>query len=183
MTSAWGEGAVDARCDEAGPVWHVLWTRSHCEQVVRDQLAARGFEPFLPMINVWSKRGGSRHLIRRPMFPGYLFLSHPMDKSAYIAVRQARGLVNLLGERWDRLAEVPQREIEAARALSQSPLPSMPYPYLKDGMRVRIVRGPLADVEGLLVRRKADKGLLVLSVDLLQRSVAVEVECTSAVPA
>lgn len=163
--------------------WRVLWTRSHCEQLVHDQLEAKGFRPFLPQINVWSQRAGSRRLSRRPMFPGYLFLRDALDKSAYIEVRKARGLVDVLGERWDRLAVVPDEEMEAVEALSRSALVSLPYPYLKEGMRVRITRGPLAAVEGILVRSRADRGLLVLSVELLKRSVAVEVECTSVVPA
>jgi len=59
----------------------------------------------------------------------------------------------------------------------------MPHPYLRDGERVRILRGPLADVEGILVRTKPNKGLIVLRVALLQRSVAVEVDCTLVTPA
>jgi transcription antitermination factor NusG len=58
----------------------------------------------------------------------------------------------------------------------------LPHPYLKSGQRVRITDGPLEDVEGLLLRRNANKGVLVLSVDLLQRSVTVEVDCTRVVP-
>jgi transcription antitermination factor NusG len=64
-----------------------------------------------------------------------------------------------------------------------SRLPALAHPYLKEGRRVRIVRGPLAGVEGILASARLDKGLLVLSVDLLQRSVAVEVDCTQVVPA
>ena len=66
---------------DAGP-WHVLWTRSHSERIVQDQLAGKGFEIFLPEIDVWSRRAGQRHLIRRPLFEGYLFLRHPLDKAA-----------------------------------------------------------------------------------------------------
>jgi len=165
------------------PRWHVLWTQSHCEQLVHDQLAGRGLEAFLPKINVWSKRAGRRHLVRRPMFPGYLFLHHELDKDAYIEVRKARGLVTVLGAAWDRLAVVSEREMESVRALSRSDLPSLPYPYLKQGMPVRIASGPLAGLEGILERCKEEKGFLVLSVDVLCRSVAVEVDCTSVVPA
>jgi transcription antitermination factor NusG len=177
-----GEALREAKAVEAEPRWHVLWTRSHCEQLVHGQLEAGGFEAFLPKVNVWSRRGGLRHLARVPMFPGYLFLLHPMDKRSYLAVRRARGLVGILGERWDCLATVPDRDIEALRALSDSNLPGGPHPYLKEGQRVRIVRGPLAEVEGFLVRSDPDKGLLVLSVDLLRRSVAVQIDCTSVVP-
>ena len=97
----------------AGLGWHVLWTCSHCEQLVYDQLAAKGFHLFLPKVDVWSLRSGLRHRIRAPMFPGYLFLHQAMDKASYTEVRKARGLVRILGEQGNRLAVVPDEEIEA----------------------------------------------------------------------
>src|SRR2546430_12526218 len=84
--------------------WYALWTQSHCEQLVHDQLAAKGFQVFLPKIEVWSRRNGVRRQILTPMFPGYLFLQHVMDHLSYVEVRNARGVVNVLGEGWDRLA-------------------------------------------------------------------------------
>ena len=112
------------------------------------------------------------------MFGGYLFLRHAMDKASYLQVYEARGLVRILGERWDQLAVVPDSEIEAVQRLLHSGHPILPYPYLRQGQRVRITRGPFADVEGILVRVNPKKGLLVVSVDLLQRSVAVHLDCT-----
>lgn len=162
----------------AGPQWHVLWTRSHSEQLVYDQLEAKGFHLFLPRIEVWSRRGGLQHLIRAPMFPGYLFLRHAIDKGSFIEVQKARGLVRILGERWDRLAVAPDGEIEALQRVLATRLCAVPHPYLREGQRVRISYGPLAGVEGILVQIKPDKGLLILSVNLLQRSVAVEMDCT-----
>lgn len=164
------------------PAWHALWTRSHCEQLVYDQLAAKGFRPSLPKIDIWSRRGGLRHLTRMPMFPGYLFLHHAMDKLSYVEVRKARGLVRVLGERWDCLSTIPDSEIEAIHRIVDARVPALPHPYLREGQRVRIRRGPLADVEGILVRTKPNKGLLVVSVDLLRRSAAVEVDCTCVTP-
>ena len=158
--------------------WHVLWTHSHCEQLVYDQLAVKGFELFLPTIDAWSRRFGIRRLSRVPMFGGYLFLRHAVDKAAYLEVRKARGLVRLLGERWDRLAVVPDRHIDAIQKLLRTRVPILPYPYLREGQRVRITSGPMADVEGILVRSNPNKGLVVISIDLLQRSVAVQVHCT-----
>jgi transcription antitermination factor NusG len=101
-----------------------------------------------------------------------------MDKVSYVEVRKARGLVGLLGERWDRLAVVPDREIEAIQNVLRSRMSISPYPYLKEGQRVRITRGPFANVEGLLVRVTPNRGLLVISIDLLHRSIAVKVDCT-----
>lgn len=163
--------------------WRVLWTRSHCEQLVHDQLAARGFRPFLPRMTVWGRRGRLAHLSRVPIFPGYLFLDHPLDKRAWLEVRRARGLVGILGEGWDRPATVPAGEMEGIRLLSESSLPALSHPFLKEGARVRIVDGPLSGVEGILARARPGKGLVVLSVSLLQRSVAVEIACTSVTPA
>ncbi len=160
------------------PRWHVLWTRSNCEQAVHDQLAAKGFEVLLPTVDKWSRRKHTRCLYRAPLFPGYLFVRHAVDKMGYIEISKARGLVRILGERWDKLATVDDREIEAIQRVSQCDLPRMPYPYLQAGQNVRIISGPLANVEGILVRSEPKTGLLVLSVELLRRSLAVEVDCT-----
>jgi transcription antitermination factor NusG len=162
--------------------WYVLWTRSHCEQLVHDQLAARGFHLLLPRANLWSKRRGAQRLAPVPMFPGYLFLRHAIDKESYVEIRKARGLVEILGGRWDRLAAVPEPEVTAIEKVDRAQLPALPHPYLRQGHRIRITDGPLVDVEGLLVRFNAKKGVLLLSVNLLQRCVAVEVDCTRVVP-
>jgi transcriptional antiterminator NusG len=167
----------------ASSTWHVLWTRSHCEQLIHDQLTAKGFDLFLPKIDRWSQRGGLRHLIRIPMFPGYVFLHGTMERASFLEVLKVRGLVQVLGERWDRLATVPDAEIDTIWRIVDAGVPALPFAYLREGQRVRITRGPLADVEGILVRTKPNRGLLVVSVDLLRRSVAVHVDCTAVVAA
>jgi transcription termination/antitermination protein NusG len=139
---------------------------------------AKGFAVFLPKIDLWSRRGGIRHRISTPMFPSYLFLHHAMDKISFIEVCKARGLVRILGERWDRLSTVPESEIDAIQRVLHAELPVVPHPYLREGQRVRISEGPLTGVEGILVQSKPNKGLLVLSVELLRRSIAVEVDAT-----
>jgi transcription antitermination factor NusG len=158
--------------------WYALHTRSHCEQLVYEQLAVKGFHLFLPKIQVWSQRAGIRHCIAVPMFPGYLFLHSLVDSATYLEIRQARGLVRILGQGWDRLAVVPEEEIQAIYTVLCSGLPIQPHPYLRVGQRVRVRRGLLYGVEGILVGGKPNKGRLVLSVELLQQSVAVEVNCS-----
>ena len=165
-----------------GAQWFVLWTHSHSERLVQDQLAAKGFEMFLPTIKTWSRRKGVQSQISLPMFPGYVFLRHPMDKSSYVEIAKARGLVRMLGERWDRLAPVPDDEIDGIRRVVSSDVPVFPHPYLREGEQVRIIAGPLAGLDGLLVSTKPHKGLFVVSVAILQRSVAVEVDCTQVRP-
>jgi transcription antitermination factor NusG len=173
-----GEALPEIEEKSMTPPWHVVWTRSNCEQLVYDQLAPKGFDLFLPTAETWSRRGRVRVRGRVPLFRGYLFLRHAVDKATYLEVCRARGLVRLLGERWDHLEAIPDSEIAAIQKLVGSELPIFPYPYLREGQRVRITDGPLADVEGILVRGNPKKGLLVVSVELLRRSVAVHLDCT-----
>src|SRR5262249_54526254 len=163
--------------------WFAVWVRSHFEQLVRDQLAAKGMHVFLPTIKTWLRRAGKRHVVPVPMFPGYLFLHHAMDKHGYVKILQTRGVVRILGERWDRLASIDEAEIAAIQRLVTTDVHVVPHPYLREGHRVRLTDGPLSGVEGVLMQVKAGKGLLVISVELLQRSVAVEEDCTCVVSA
>jgi transcription antitermination factor NusG len=162
--------------------WFALWTNSHCERLVHDSLTARGFRTFLPTIHDWSRRAGVRRLIPQPMFPGYLFVHETIDKRNYVEIIRTRGLVRILGDRWDSLASVDESEIESIRRFVTAEVEVMAYPYMREGQRVRITDGPLAGAEGYLVRSKPNRGLLVISIDLLQRSVAVEIRCSAVEP-
>ena len=162
----------------ACPEWYAIWTKSHSEQLVADQLAAKGLDIFLPKISIWSRRGGVRHAIRVPMFSGYLFLRANVDKNVYLEVIKARGVVRMLGERWDSLCAIAHHEIAALQQLVSSGLAVTPYSYLREGQRVKVTAGPLRGVDGILVENKSEKGILVLSVELLRRSVAVQIDCT-----
>ena len=165
--------------------WHVLWTRSNSERLVKEQLVAKDYEVFLPMNDQWSMRSARarKQPVRRvPMFKGYLFLRHRIDRRAFLDISNTKGLVHILGTRWDRLAQVPDEELESIKRAAESHEPLLPYPYLKAGSRVRIIRGTLTNTQGILVRTELAKGLLVISVDLLQRSVAVRVSCADVAP-
>jgi transcription termination/antitermination protein NusG len=164
------------------PQWFAIWTHSHSEQLVYDQLVAKGFDAYAPTVQTWSRRGGIRRLIPRPLFPSYLFVRRAMDKESYIEILKARGVVRVLGERWDRLAPIPDAEMIALQQVMNSDLPVLPHPHLQEGQRVRIDAGPLAGVEGIFLRSRPQRGLLVLSVELLRQSISVEVDCTVVSP-
>lgn len=162
--------------------WYAVWTHSHCEQSVSQQLSARGLAAFLPEMNVWSKRRGARRLIRVPLFPGYLFIRDAMEKRTYIDILKARGVVRILEDGWTRLTPIPDAEIDAIQQVVSADVPVFPHERLTQGDRVVVVEGPLSGLEGLFVQDKPMKGRLVLTVDLLGRSVAVEVDCTAVEP-
>jgi transcriptional antiterminator NusG len=156
--------------------WYAIWTRSHCEQLVSDQLAAKGLAVFLPKASVWSTRRGVRRQHEVPLFPGYLFVHHAIDKHSYVEIISARGVVRVLGERWDRLAPVADEVMAGVRQIAGSGVPVESHPHLKSGERVRVTAGPFQGLRGIFVRERSTKGLFVLNIDLLQRSIAVEVD-------
>ncbi len=182
-------GLHDTGESETG--WHVIWTRSNFERIVEEQLQAKDYEVFLPTIRQWSlnKRGkggaaidADAAVISVPMFKGYLFVRRRIDKSAYLDISNTNGVVQLLGVRWNRLARIPEEEIDSIRLIMNSRLPLLPYPYLKTGAKVRITRGTLANAQGVLVKSDCAKGLFVVSVAILQKSVAVNVDCADLEP-
>jgi transcription termination/antitermination protein NusG len=159
--------------------WYAIWTKSHCERLVAQQLMAKSFSPFLPEMDVRSKRAGATNLVHVPLFPGYLFVRHAMDKVSYVEILKARGVVRILESGWTRLTPIPDAEIDAIQRLVDSGLPIFSHEYFRQGDRVRVVEGPLTGLEGTFVRDKPNQGRLVVSINLLQTSVAVEVDGAS----
>jgi len=163
--------------------WHVIWTRSNCESLVTEQLQHKGYEVFLPMVTEWMKNENGRYAIRAPMFRSYVFVYQAIGRHEYLDICKTRGVVTILGQRWDRLASVEEEQIESIRVAVQSSLPCRPHPYLKAGDPVRILRGPLVNAEGVFLKSDESSGLFVISIDLLQRSIAVQVDCMDVAPA
>jgi transcription antitermination factor NusG len=162
--------------------WYAIWTRSHYERVVHDQLSAKGFSAFLPEMGVWSRRTGQMHVVRVPMFPGYLFVHDSMDKQSYIEMLKVRGIVRILEDGWTRLTAIPDDQVQAVERVHHAGVPVLPHAALTEGDRVRVTEGPLAGVEGIFVQDRPTRGRLVVSIGLLGRGVSVEVDCTSVAP-
>ena len=121
------------------------------------------------MRSVWADRVKT---IQKPLFPCYLFVR--MDVARRLAVLQTAGVYCLVGTS-DGPSSIPDQEIESIRCAVNSRLLVEPFPFLNAGDWVRVSSGPLAGVEGILVR-KARGDRLVLSVEMLQRSVGVEID-------
>lgn len=101
-----------------------------------------------------------------------------MDRATHVEVLRAQGAVRVLGERWDRLSPIPDEEVDAVRRAVTSGAPVFARSGLVEGDRVRITGGPLAGLNGVFLRGRLNKGLFVVAVTLLQRGVAVEVDCS-----
>ena len=158
--------------------WYALHVRSRAEFAVAQYLEGAKYSVFLPTysdLHRWSDRVKT---IRTPFFPGYVFCR--MDINARLSVLQAPGVVNVVSC-GRSFVPVPDDEIAAVRAVASSPLFARHCPYLNVGDQVIIKRGPLAGVEGMLIQVKNDYRLVV-SIHLLQRSLAVEVDLADVHP-
>jgi len=154
--------------------WYALYTRHHHERNVALALAGKELEAFLPLytsVRHWKDRDKKLQL---PLFPGYVFLRNPTGRwQSILATPGVHSVVGFAG----RPAEIPVSEIDAVRRVVGSPFHVEPHPFLKCGDRVRVTAGPLQGLEGRLLRKKSLWKLL-LSVQMLQRSVAVEIDAT-----
>jgi transcription antitermination factor NusG len=152
--------------------WFAVRVRSNHERLAAAHLRERGYEEFLPSYKTERRWSDRKKEIVQFLFPGYVFCRlNPVDR---LPVLTAPGVIDLVG--FGRVpSPVPDSEIEAIRRMVQSGLLVMPWPFLELGNRVLIERGPLAGVEGILDEVKG-RCRLVVSVNLLQRSVSAEVD-------
>ena len=151
--------------------WYAIRVRSNFEQTTTDFLEANGYTVFCPRYHErrqWSDRTKQIHV---PLFSGYVFCQ--LDIRNRLPVLQAPGVVNIVS--FGRTCmPIANEEIAAVQAIVNSPVFARPCPYLNVGDRVRIERGPLAGVEGVLQQIKNEYRLIV-SVHLLQRSLSTEI--------
>ena len=154
--------------------WFAIWTRSRHEKRVRDQLATKTVEVFLPTIGRWSHWKDRKKKVDWPLFPGYCFVRiEPDDR---LAVLKCDGVVSIIGTNGVP-TPIHDVEIESVRQLVDSELSYDSCPLIKEGARVKVTHGPLAGVVGRLVRKGAH-ARLVLSVDLIGQAVSVEVDAS-----
>ena len=159
--------------------WYAVWTRSRHEQVVRDQLARKHFEAFLPTITRWSRWKDRRKKVDWPLFPGYCCVRFdPVDT---LPILKCTGVVSIVS--FDgKPAQIPDFELDSIRLLIGSELQYDPCPLIREGTMVAVVHGPLRGVVGKLIRKDAKRATLVLSVDLIGQGVSVEVDAADVKP-
>ena len=157
------------------PRWYALTVMPQHEKSVSAALRNKGLEQFLPLYS--SRRSWSDRIkeLELPLFPGYVFCRFPFEDR--VSVLRTLG-VNSIVKFGNEPAPIPDKEIDDIKTMVASRLPLSPWPYRKVGQKVRIIDGPLRDVEGILLRVKGS-WRLVLSVFLLQCSVTVEIDSNS----
>jgi transcription antitermination factor NusG len=158
--------------------WYAIYTRANHEKRVAEQLGQRSVQHFVPLydsIRHWKDR---QMKLRLPLFPGYVFVRLALQDQ--LRVLQVPGVARFVGFNGSP-ASMSEGEIESLREALAEGVRAEPHPYLQVGRRVRITAGPLAGREGILKRWKGDLRV-VLSTDLIQRSVLVDVDASSVIP-
>ncbi|MGA2813315.1 MAG: UpxY family transcription antiterminator [Candidatus Acidiferrum sp.] len=161
-----------------GLPWYALQVRTRYERVVAEHLGGQGFEWFLPLSKERKRWSDRIKEVESPLFPGYLFCR--FDAQNRLPILKTPGLVQIVGYNRQPIA-VDEVEINAIQTLVASGVPNHPCPFVEIGDLVRIESGPLRGLEGILTESRG-RHKFVLSVTLLQRSVAVEIDSLSVTP-
>jgi transcription antitermination factor NusG len=176
FTSAVCSAAQEAHSTQ--PEWNVLYTRHQHEKLVAESLAGNGFEVFLPTyktIRQWTDR---KKQLSLPLFPCYVFVRSTFERHLRLLTTPGVHFVVMFA---GRPAAIPDWEMDALRKAVESKLRVEPHPFLQCGDWVRVTSGPLTDVEGILLRKKGSLRL-ILSAELLGKSIAVEIDAFSVKP-
>jgi transcription antitermination factor NusG len=158
--------------------WWVLYTRHQHEKTVAEMLSAKGFEVFLPLYESMRRWKDRSKLLTLPLFPCYVFIRGGIHRRLQVVTTPGVHMILFHGE---NVAIIPEIEINAIRKAVQGPFRVEPHPFLKCGERVRVTRGSLEGVEGVLVRKK-NLYRLILSVSMMAQSVAVEIDAIDVEP-
>jgi transcription termination/antitermination protein NusG len=154
--------------------WYGLQTRARHEKIVVQRLEERGVTTFLPLVTEVHRWSDRKKSVQMPLFGCYVFAKFAPNRAERLRVLRVDGVFGLVGDRGEG-SPIPDEQIDAVRSLVEGQLPWSSHPFLKIGQRVRIRSGALDGLEGILVSRNGDR-TLVISVDAIQRSLAVRVE-------
>jgi transcription antitermination factor NusG len=158
--------------ERPGGAWYALYTRHQHEKAVAHSLEGKGFEVFLPLYNAVHRWKDRTKQLSLPLFPCYVFLR--TGGREWLPVLTTPG-VHMVVSCSGQPTPIPEVEIASIRRVVENSTLVEPHPFLRKGDWVRVRSGPLADIEGILVRKKS-KFRLVLSVEMLGKSASVEVD-------
>ena len=158
--------------------WYAAYTCANQEKRVARQLNRRAVENFLPLYESVRRWKDRRVRLQLPLLQGYVFVRLALrDRLQVLTVPGVAALVGFAGHP----APIPNEDIETIRACLSGRRPTQPHPYVQQGERVRLFSGPLAGLTGIVVRQRSSTRF-VISLELLQRSVAVEIDAADLVP-
>ena len=157
-----------------GSNWYAVHTVARHEKQISAQLEEKRVCTFLPLLNQIHRWSDRRRKVEVPMFSCYAFVRMAQIVEERLKVLRTPGVLGFVGSERQG-TPIPDEQIESLRTAIRENIPCFPYPFIREGRRVRLRGGSLDGVEGILVRQGADQSLVV-SMELLRRSVAIRVE-------
>jgi transcription elongation factor/antiterminator RfaH len=154
--------------------WYAVQTRARHEKTIVERLREQGVTTFLPLVSEVHRWSDRRKTVELPLFSCYVFVRLAATNEDRLRVCRTNGVFGIVGTGGEG-TPIPDDQIEAVRTLVTQQLPWSVHPFLKIGQRVRIRGGSMDGVEGILLARNGDRTLIV-SVDVIQRSLAVRIE-------
>lgn len=157
-----------------GTHWFAVWTKSRQEKVAAAMIGSLGVTNFLPLKSESRQWSDRKQTVNVPLFSGYLFVRMSLSDGSKLRVLHVPGVAGFVGNSHGPLP-IPEDQIEAVRTVVERRIECTVHPLLEEGDKVRVVRGPLAGMEGRLIRTNS-LARLVISISMIHRSLAVHVD-------
>jgi transcriptional antiterminator NusG len=154
--------------------WYALWVKSRHEFVVSQELSRKGIDNFLPVMTKVRQWKDRKKIIDYPLFPGYLFVHIIPEPDTFLNVVKTRGSVSFISLEHGDPTSISPEEIDSLKIMLESGEQIDVFPALKEGMVVRVKRGPLLGATGILAKRE-NQHMFVVNIDILGRSVGLKI--------
>ncbi len=172
---------INPKVSGENAAWFALYVQVNHEREVAKRLEQKAIESYLPLMECWSKRRDRRKRIHLPIFPGYVFVRSVLDNYTNINILKTPGAVSIIKNSEGPLP-IPDYQIDSLKTVLGSSQPLAVHDYFKEGDRVQVIRGPMCGCIGILLRHNPKKGRLLVSIDIIQRSVSVELDTEDVEP-
>jgi transcription elongation factor/antiterminator RfaH len=166
---------VEPIAEGAAARWYAVQTRARSEKIISERLREQGLRTFLPLVTEVRRWSDRNKKVEMPLFSCYVFVKLVISNDQErMSVYRTNGVFSIVSMRGEAIP-IPEEQIEALRAMTTQQVPWSAYPFLKVGQRVRIRGGSMDGVEGVLLSANGER-TLIISVDAIQRSLAVRIE-------
>lgn len=156
--------------------WFALYCKSRHEHQVDTRLKRKGITTYVASYEARVQWGSRVRKVKKNLLPGYLLVRTGIDPELYLAILQTQGVVKFVGNPWPHLSAIPERQVESLQLLLGARTAFTEIPYWRSGDLVEVIGGPLRGLRGRVRNDSDKKSRVVVSLDLLRRSVAVEID-------
>jgi len=156
--------------------WYAIYCKSRHESRVHERLVTQGIKNYLAECETKVMWGARVRRVHKNLLPGYVLVHGVIDARVYLAILQTEGVVKFVGKSWPRLSWIPDEQVRSLQLLLRAQIAFEEVPFWSSGEIVEVAAGPLCGVRGRVTNANNEKQRVVISIDLLQRSLMVEIE-------